>query len=301
MSDWKKYMEQSDAYAASLCEKPHKVYDVDPYVMVFEDEDVPGVFHIYYDAHSKGASAWMHLIVGQERALLIDTAFGIGDLRGLVETLTDKPVDVVNTHFHGDHSAGNGQFETIFIHKYDIPYLEMSEKAENRLLPAPGTYREEDIIPLRSAKHVAMEDGFVFRLGEGHEVEVIHMPGHAAGGCMLFDRKYNLLFSGDAVVFTPTLIIGRFPAPYYPEYLTVTAFRNALKKALPKCQNVKKLYTGHSVQGISPVYLTDMMDCCEKIIAHPDQYETYDYVSDPSQKQIMCVGHAMIVYTNDRI
>lgn len=301
MSDWKKYMEQSDAYAASLCEKPHKVYDVDPYVMVFEDEDVPGVFHIYYDAHSKGASAWMHLIVGQERALLIDTAFGIGDLRSLVETLTDKPVDVVNTHFHGDHSAGNGQFETIFIHKYDIPYLEMSEKAENRLLPAPGTYREEDIIPLRSAKHVAMEDGFVFRLGEGHEVEVIHMPGHAAGGCMLLDRKYNLLFSGDAVVFTPTLIIGKFPAPYYPEYLTVTAFRNALKKALPKCQNVKKLYTGHSVQGISPVYLTDMMDCCEKIIAHPDQYETYDYVSDPSQKQIMCVGHAMIVYTNDRI
>lgn len=301
MSDWKKYMEQSDAYAALLCEKPHKVYDVDPYVMVFEDEDVPGVFHIYYDAHSKGASAWMHLIVGQERALLIDTAFGIGDLRSLVETLTDKPVDVVNTHFHGGHSAGNGQFETIFIHKYDIPYLEMSEKAENRLLPAPGTYREEDIIPLRSAKHVAMEDGFVFRLGEGHEVEVIHMPGHAAGGCMLLDRKYNLLFSGDAVVFTPTLIIGKFPAPYYPEYLTVTAFRNALKKALPKCQNVKKLYTGHSVQGISPVYLTDMMDCCEKIIAHPDQYETYDYVSDPSQKQIMCVGHAMIVYTNDRI
>lgn len=301
MSDWKKYMEQSDAYAALLCEKPHKVYDVDPYVMVFEDEDVPGIFHIYYDAHSKGASAWMHLIVGQERALLIDTAFGIGDLRSLVETLTDKPVDVVNTHFHGDHSAGNGQFETIFIHKYDIPYLEMSEKAENRLLPAPGTYREEDIIPLRSAKHIAMEDGFVFRLGEGHEVEVIHMPGHAAGGCMLLDRKYNLLFSGDAVVFTPTLIIGKFPAPYYPEYLTVTAFRDALKKALPKCQNVKKLYTGHSVQGISPVYLTDMMDCCEKIIAHPDQYETYDYVSDPSQKQIMCVGHAMIVYTNDRI
>lgn len=301
MSDWKKYMEQSDAYAASLCEKPHKVYDVDPYVMVFEDEDVPGVFHIYYDAHSKGASAWMHLIVGQERALLIDTAFGIGDLRGLVETLTDKPVDVVNTHFHGDHSAGNGQFETVFIHKYDIPYLEMSEKAENRLLPAPGTYREEDIIPLRSAKHIAMEDGFIFRLGEGHEVEVIHMPGHAAGGCMLLDRKYNLLFSGDAVVFTPTLIIGRFPAPYYPEYLTVTAFRDALKKALPRCKNVKKLYTGHSVQGISPVYLTDMMDCCEKIIAHPDQYEIYDYVSDPSQKQIMCVGHAMIVYTNDRI
>lgn len=57
--------------AALLCEKPHKVYDVDPYVMVFEDEDVPGIFHIYYDAHSKGASAWMHLIVGH--AMLVYT------------------------------------------------------------------------------------------------------------------------------------------------------------------------------------------------------------------------------------
>lgn len=39
--------------------------------MVFEDEDVLGVFHIYYDVHSKGASAWMHLIVG--RAMIVYT------------------------------------------------------------------------------------------------------------------------------------------------------------------------------------------------------------------------------------
>lgn len=301
MSDWKKYMDQSDAFAASLNKKAHKIYAVDPYVMVFEDEDVPGIFHMYYDAHSKGAGAWMHLIVGEERTLLIDTAFGIGDLRGLVKTLTDKPVDVVNTHFHGDHSAGNGQFETIYCHKYDIPYLEASEKAGSRILPALGTYREEDIVPLRPVRHIAVEDGFSFRLGKGHEVEVIHMPGHAAGGCMLLDHKNSLLFSGDAVVFTPTLIIGKFPAQYYSEYLTVTAFRNALKKVLPRCRGIKKLYPGHSVQGISPVYLTDMIDCCGKIIEHPDQYEVYDYVPDPAQKQIMCVGHAMIVYTNDRI
>lgn len=32
--------------------------------MAFEDEDVSSVFYIYYDAHSKGASAWMHRIVG---------------------------------------------------------------------------------------------------------------------------------------------------------------------------------------------------------------------------------------------
>lgn len=72
---------------------------------------------------------------------------------------------------------------------------------------------------------------------------------------MLLDRKYNLLFSGDAVVFTPTLIIGRFPAPYYPEYLTVTAFRDALKKALPKCQNAKKaLYRAQCTGNFSRLF-----------------------------------------------
>ena len=38
--------------------------------MVFEDEDVPGIFHIYYDAHSKGASAWMHLIADMRRSFI---------------------------------------------------------------------------------------------------------------------------------------------------------------------------------------------------------------------------------------
>ena len=65
----------------------------------------------------------MHLIIGSERALLIDTGMGAGDLKGAVEALTDKPVDVVNTHFHGDHTGGNGQFARVFCPEYDLPYL----------------------------------------------------------------------------------------------------------------------------------------------------------------------------------
>ncbi len=46
------------------------------------------------------------LVEGREKALLVDTGLGLGDLRGEVEALTDKPVVVVNTHGHGDHSGG---------------------------------------------------------------------------------------------------------------------------------------------------------------------------------------------------
>lgn len=44
-------------------------FSADAYTYIFKTGKtvlrayVPGVFHIYYDAHSKGASAWMHLIV----------------------------------------------------------------------------------------------------------------------------------------------------------------------------------------------------------------------------------------------
>jgi len=37
----------------------------------------------------------MYLLEGDEKALLIDTGYGAGNLRAFVETLTDKPVLVV--------------------------------------------------------------------------------------------------------------------------------------------------------------------------------------------------------------
>ena len=38
------------------------------------------------------------LLLGEQRAALIDTGCGIGNLRGVVDALTDLPVLVVNTH-----------------------------------------------------------------------------------------------------------------------------------------------------------------------------------------------------------
>ena len=42
--------------------------------------------------------ASMYLLVGQEKAMLIDCGMGLGDLRGAVEMITDKPLIVVITH-----------------------------------------------------------------------------------------------------------------------------------------------------------------------------------------------------------
>jgi glyoxylase-like metal-dependent hydrolase (beta-lactamase superfamily II) len=50
------------------------------------------------------------LIIGPEKALLIDTGCGIGNLRKAVAEVTDKPVIVINTHTHLDHLGSNRQF-----------------------------------------------------------------------------------------------------------------------------------------------------------------------------------------------
>ena len=57
----------------------------------------------------------MYLLEGEEKALLLDTGYGVGNLREYVERLTEKPVIVANTHYHPDHSAGNGEFEQVYL------------------------------------------------------------------------------------------------------------------------------------------------------------------------------------------
>lgn len=59
----------------------------------------------------------MYLLEGDEKALLIDTGYGVGNLRAYVENLTDKPIVVANTHYHPDHAAGNGEFEQVYMSK----------------------------------------------------------------------------------------------------------------------------------------------------------------------------------------
>lgn len=118
---------------------------------------------------------------------------------------------------------------------------------------------------------------------------------------MFLDHKSGLLFSGDAVLSTPTLIIERFPNPFYPEYMTVTAFRDALAGFAPRFGEVEAIYSGHGRQGIANGCLKDMLACACEIVEHPDTFEEYDYVDDPSQRQIKCVGGAMVVYSGSRV
>ena len=61
----------------------------------------------------------IYLVEGKDRAALIDSGIGVGDLKSYVKTLTDKPVIVLLTHGHVDHASGSAQFEEVYMNQKD--------------------------------------------------------------------------------------------------------------------------------------------------------------------------------------
>lgn len=52
----------------------------------------------------------IYLVKGEKSAAVIDTGSGFGNLKKVIETLTDLPYVVLNTHGHLDHVGGNHDF-----------------------------------------------------------------------------------------------------------------------------------------------------------------------------------------------
>lgn len=130
----------------------------------------------------------VYLLVGEEKALLIDSGYGNGDLRKFVEEITDKPVMVVNTHGHFDHTGGNAFWEEVYL----------SEPSSKDAKQAFGEEMQKafEAMPHPDYKMNIVGDGYVFDLG-GRKVEVITIGCHHPGSIALLDHGARLLFTGD--------------------------------------------------------------------------------------------------------
>ena len=82
--------------------KTKRVYDVNPYVEVYRFYD--DLYGLYNQSCDGGADVWMWLVIGPRKAMLVDTAFGLGDMKGLVDEITGgMPLIVANTSAGAEH------------------------------------------------------------------------------------------------------------------------------------------------------------------------------------------------------
>lgn len=179
------------------------IYNIDRFVTVERITD--GVFVLCEKNADDIGYLWMYLVVGSKAALLIDTSFGVGDLRGLCNELSGGlPLTVVNTHAHPDHCYGNCRFDSVYCHPNAVSELErQNAQMWDRMLDKQGngiwlSFSRADLPEFRRYEIKECTEGTIFDLG-GVELEVIFTPGHDHGHISLLDRTHRLLFVGDCI------------------------------------------------------------------------------------------------------
>ncbi|HEX9066587.1 MAG TPA: MBL fold metallo-hydrolase [Streptosporangiaceae bacterium] len=172
-----------------------------------------------------------YLIIGSRRAVLLDSGMGIRDIRECVRGITDRPVLVVNSHYHFDHVGGNHLFDDIAIHEAGAErlaeqppaewfpaYLEFAEAMlaqyrtfraldedwfqvlapEMQMRPLPPAFDRDAWRTIATVPTRLLRDGDELDLGD-RVLRVAHTPGHTPDCICLLDDRQRILFSGDTV------------------------------------------------------------------------------------------------------
>jgi glyoxylase-like metal-dependent hydrolase (beta-lactamase superfamily II) len=151
--------------------------------------------------------ALMYLVIGGERAAVIDGGTGIGRLDLLVEELTDKPYFLLLTHTHNDHIGGCKDFNEIAV--YDDAMSQESAAnglgrdkmgeiiaGDNVIRDFPMGFDPDDYYAPPYSVTRWLVDGERVDLG-GRTLEVMCTPGHSSDHICLLDRNSRYLWTGD--------------------------------------------------------------------------------------------------------
>ena len=232
------------------------------------------------------------LVEGDELAVLVDTGLGVGDIRRIVDDLSAKPVLVVNSHYHFDHTNGNRLFDEIAIHHAgeallstpppdglapgymayvgrlleawpvyealdDVYFHLVTADTRPRPLPEgfdPGAY---DIVPSRATR--LLDDGDELRLG-GRTLRVLHTPGHSPDCICLLDERNGLLLGGDT--------INTGPIYAQLDECDVAAFARSTARLAELAPGVRRVLVCHFMRvDNAPALLGEIADGFARIVA----------------------------------
>jgi glyoxylase-like metal-dependent hydrolase (beta-lactamase superfamily II) len=269
------------AYMKELREhnKTRKIYDINPYVEVYQFRD--NLYGLFTENCDGAGDVWMYLIVGPEKAMLIDTAYGLGDLKGLVDEITGgKPIIVVNTHDHYDHAYGNCRFDKVYCNEYLVPYLEMQhEHMWDYLFDAFGNniwleFDREDLPTFKKYEIVGVPNGYTFNLGGDCEVELVFTGGHAAGHAAYLDKKGRNLFSGDNICSDVSgcgsINVSR-PGPH-AENTALKVYRDNVKRLVDRMDEYDYIFPQHFMNNIENNLMPNILEACDAVLANPGDY-----------------------------
>ncbi len=253
-----------------------KVEQPDPWFEVYKLTDT--VYAVYEDGQFEEVISY--LVLGDKKAALIDTGNGIGDIKKLVDGLTDLPVMVVNTHTHGDHIGGNHQFSEVLAFEHNFS----KDRAKNgQTREQMGHYLDGDMVwkpfpdyfdaetwkihPFKVTRW--LKDGDKIDLGD-RTLEVVYTPGHSPDSVCLLDKENKLFWTGDSFypapiyIYAPTTSLDQFIAsfakmvelmPLYewvmPSHNEPKIEKHLIKECYEAAKSIKAGTAGEYTEGVA--------------------------------------------------
>lgn len=225
------------------------------------------------------ANVYMFLVVGEEKALLIDTGYSITHALGYARQVTDKPLTVVCTHGHFDHIGGNADFDTVYMSEKDwntakkehsdynylngfITHYKEVSFAMRMLSKLPKIKQElEQSIHIAPCKYLALPETGYFDL-DGRKVSFIETPGHTQGSICLFDETTKTLFPGD-MLCEGIVLLG------FDHSTSVSEYRESVIKIRDfyKGNNGRQIMASHHRVPVKDDIFDRYIDMCDKIIS----------------------------------
>jgi glyoxylase-like metal-dependent hydrolase (beta-lactamase superfamily II) len=236
----------------------------------------PGVTAIYEPFQWQETISY--LIEGKDKALLFDTGNGISSIKSVVDSLTSKPLVVLNSHTHYDHVGGNFEFtavsgkalshttllgmDTAFtrarqggVANEDIR-IEVSPQALCRDLPEGVSEQNHTGRPFKIS--AVVDDGALIDLGD-RVLQVLHVPGHTPDAIALIDRTAGLMWTGDTYYSGPIWL-------YAPE-TNLRDYRQSLEKLSDHLEGIRALLPAHNTPWVDPQVLGRVKNGFELLLA----------------------------------
>lgn len=227
--------------AANL--KFQKVTPVNDWFEIFRINDT--TYALLEPHHDE--EVFSYLLLGADKAALIDTGMGIANIKVEIEELTNLPVIVLNTHTHFDHTGDNFRFNEIacFDHSFEIDNLNIGHgnqfcsnfmhPTSYRNLPpgfAPEGYQIKPSKITRKLNHLDEID-----IGN-RVLKIHHTPGHSPGSICIEDKNHKLLYTGDT--YYRGTLVSHLPGSNYSDYIKSIDYLRSIAK------DIKALCPGHN-------------------------------------------------------
>ena len=219
--------------------------------------------HLYRIIDETGVCCYLAL--GSDKAALLDTGNGIGDLREYVAGLTDLPVMVILTHGHLDHIGGAGSFEEVWMSHHDLPVFknhgDIDFRVANTNMMTGGNYSADDFVPLFDGEIKNIESEACFDLG-GLTIKMVPVKGHTPGMmCPLLMETREIIF-GDACGIS-VLIFDDYSS-------NISKYRQSLVNLKEYENDYDNIYRNHGTFVSKKPLLDNVIECCNLILSRKD-------------------------------